>query len=162
MRRSVSGDPLKVISSVMIDGRTLTMPPTATAPTPSPPAAGGEGWGEEGIFIRRFPSPRPSPRSFVAGRGRNRGRLQDAPMIDAPSTKLPRHPIPMLHHPSSRGSAKCFRAAPPPRLTRKTLTPTGKFFPVHPRLFRLRSRIYRRRIQTPNLRTPPRLLTGRK
>jgi hypothetical protein len=30
---------------------------------------GGEGWGEEANFIE-CPSPRPSPRSFLAGRGR--------------------------------------------------------------------------------------------
>ena len=30
---------------------------------------GGEGWGEEAVLISR-PSPRPSPRSFLTGRGR--------------------------------------------------------------------------------------------
>jgi hypothetical protein len=34
--------------------------------SPSPPAAGGEGRGEEGHFCSTFPS----PRSFLAGRGR--------------------------------------------------------------------------------------------
>src|SRR5713101_783162 len=38
--------------------------------SPSPPAAGGEGRGEEGHFRLGFPSPQPSPRSFLAGRGR--------------------------------------------------------------------------------------------
>ena len=37
--------------------------------TPSLPAAGGEGWGEEGLTIKSSPSPRPSPHSFLAGRG---------------------------------------------------------------------------------------------
>src|SRR5216683_6662888 len=38
--------------------------------SPSPPAAGGEGRGEEGRFCSDFPSPQPSPHSFLAGRGR--------------------------------------------------------------------------------------------
>jgi hypothetical protein len=45
--------------------------------SPSPPAEGGEGWGEEGRFgdgsavgsALGCPSPRPSPRSFLTGRG---------------------------------------------------------------------------------------------
>src|SRR5206468_8472571 len=44
---------------------------------PSPPAEGGEGWGEEGrlacacagVSAVGCPSPRPSPRSFLTGRG---------------------------------------------------------------------------------------------
>ena len=42
--------------------------------TPSLPAAGGEGWGEEGLTIQSSPSPRPSPHSFLAGRGSSTAR----------------------------------------------------------------------------------------
>src|SRR5213594_1810795 len=34
------------------------------------PTKGGEGRGEEGRFLFGFPSPQPSPHSFLAGRGR--------------------------------------------------------------------------------------------
>jgi len=37
--------------------------------SPSPPAAGGEGRGEEGRFPWFLPSPRPSPHTCLAGRG---------------------------------------------------------------------------------------------
>ncbi|HEY2951946.1 MAG TPA: DEAD/DEAH box helicase, partial [Verrucomicrobiae bacterium] len=50
----------------------------APLPSPSPPAEGGEGWGEEGPLACQsagasagnLPSPQPSPRSFLTGRGR--------------------------------------------------------------------------------------------
>ena len=44
--------------------------------TPSPPCNGGEGWGEEGPELCKLgrPSPRSSPHSCVAGRGRGKGR----------------------------------------------------------------------------------------
>ncbi|HEY2951387.1 MAG TPA: hypothetical protein VGK40_02325 [Verrucomicrobiae bacterium] len=37
--------------------------------SPSPPAEGGEGRGEEGSFLIDVLSPRPSPYSCVVGRG---------------------------------------------------------------------------------------------
>jgi len=51
--------------------------------SPSPPVEEGEGWGEEGHFACRCagvstigcPSPRPSPRSFLTGRGSGAGAL---------------------------------------------------------------------------------------
>jgi hypothetical protein len=63
--------------------------------SPSPPAAGGEGRGEEGHFCSTFPSPQPSPRSFLAGRGRS---ITLAASLNSTAA----HPIP-LPYPRGEG-----------------------------------------------------------
>src|SRR5206468_9277350 len=69
--------------------RNLTLPPAYDRTSLS--SFGGEGWGEEaalseshcrpGLQTRRCPSPQPSPRARLAGRGRNLWwQRQDAPL----------------------------------------------------------------------------------
>src|SRR5713101_2874136 len=63
--------------------------------SPSPPAAGGEGRGEEGCFCSDFPSPQPSPRSFLAGRGRRvtvAACLNSTPVVLNPKGIPPQSP----------------------------------------------------------------------
>ena len=57
--------------------------------SPSPPAVGGEGRGEEGRFSSVLPSPRPAPHSFLAGRGSQPAR--DATLIS--TTAQPMRPL---------------------------------------------------------------------
>ena len=72
--------------------RNLTLPPAYDRTSLS--SFGGEGWGEEaalseshcrpGLQTRRCPSPQPSPRARLAGRGRNLWwQCQDAPQRSA-------------------------------------------------------------------------------
>src|SRR6266581_731524 len=77
-----------------LDERILTLPPAHDRTSLS--SFGGEGWGEEaalseshcrpGLQTRRCPSPQPSPRARLAGRGRNLWwQCQDAPYSIAES-----------------------------------------------------------------------------
>src|SRR5436309_13620572 len=75
------------VSTVLLE-RILTLRPAHDRTSLS--SFGGEGWGEEaalseshcrpGLQTRRCPSPQPSPRARLAGRGRNLWwQCQDAP-----------------------------------------------------------------------------------
>src|SRR5437899_11238523 len=83
------GCELRIVESERI----LTLPPAHDRTSLS--SFGGEGWGEEaalseshcrpGLQTRRCPSPQPSPRARLAGRGRNLWwQCQDAPELCAP------------------------------------------------------------------------------
>src|SRR5436309_15792209 len=71
---SITADPLTRPSATLSPAEDAFRAPGSS---PSPPAEGGEGWGEEGRLACRCvgvsavgcPSPQPSPRSFLTGRG---------------------------------------------------------------------------------------------
>src|SRR6266516_2795809 len=60
--------------------------------SPSPPSDGGEGRGEEARFYREYPSPRSSPHSFLAGRGRNNVGVLPSPPPLAKRSPNPHDP----------------------------------------------------------------------
>src|SRR5437879_6568190 len=92
----VSPTQFRSVSSLSSE-RILTLPPAHDRTSLS--SFGGEGWGEEaalseshrrpGLQTRRCPSPQPSPRARLAGRGRNLWwQCQDAPPANRPDLEL--------------------------------------------------------------------------
>src|SRR5437879_12632408 len=90
----VSPTQFRSVSSLSSE-RILTLPPAHDRTSLS--SFGGEGWGEEaalsespcrpGLQTRRCPSPQPSPRARLAGRGRNLWwQCQDAPPVASPKS----------------------------------------------------------------------------
>ena len=59
-------------------GRILTLPQDAAGALPLLPPREERAGERRAVWLQNRPSPQPSPRSCVAGRGRNRGQCQHA------------------------------------------------------------------------------------